>query len=78
MQPISEIPSQFALRFAQLCSSGIRHEVEELRPSNLKDSARFLVEEVLSGFPNLVPTEALEVNANFVPCWRIDALFSHE
>ena len=78
MQPITEIPSQFALRFVHLCSSGIRNDVEELRPSNLKDSARFLVEDVLSGFPNLVPTEALEVNANFVPWCRIDALYSHE
>jgi hypothetical protein len=66
MQPISEIPSQFVHRFAKLCSSDIRAEVEEMRPANLKDSARFLVEDVLSGFPDLVPTETLEVNAHCV------------
>ena len=37
-----------------------------MRPSNLKDSARLLVEEVLSGFPELVPTDNLEVIAHSV------------
>ena len=66
MQPISEIPSQFLHPFAKLCSSDIRVQVEEMRPANLKDSARFLVEDVLSGFPDLIPTESLEVNAHCV------------
>jgi hypothetical protein len=64
MQPIREIPPFFVQRFAQLCSSGDKSTLEEIRPANFKDSARFLVEDVLSGFPDLVPTDALEVNAH--------------
>ena len=64
MQPIREIPPFFVQRFAQLCSSGDKSTLEEIRPANFKDSARFLVEDVLSGFPDLVPTDALEVNAD--------------
>jgi hypothetical protein len=61
MQPITEIPSFFVHRFSQLCSSGIRDEFEVMRPANLRDNVRFFVEEVLSGFPDLIPTEVLEV-----------------
>jgi hypothetical protein len=82
MQPISEIPSFFAKRFAQLCCSVVKSEVEEIRPANLKDSARYLVEDVLSGFPDLVPTDALEVFLHFMlaavlilECDLINAVF---
>jgi len=64
MQPITELPSFFVARFAQLCSSGINTVGSDfMRPTNLKDSARLLVEEILSGFPELVPTDNLEVLA---------------
>ncbi len=32
-----------------------------MRPANLRDNVRFFVEEVLSGFPDLIATEVLEV-----------------
>ena len=66
MQLITEIPSDFAARFAAMCSSGVESQLAVARPLNLKDSARFLVEEVLSGFPGLVSTDSLEVSAHRV------------
>jgi hypothetical protein len=63
MQPISEIPFFFAKQFAQLCGSVSKSGVKEIRSVNIKDSARFLVEDVLSGFPDLVPTDAFEVSS---------------
>ena len=66
MQLITEIPSDFAARFTAMCSSGVESQLAVARPLNLKDSARFLVEEVLSGFPGLVSTDSLEVSAHRV------------
>jgi hypothetical protein len=63
MPLITEIPSDFAARFAAMCSSGVESQLVA-RPLNLKDSARFVVEEVLSGFPSLVCTDSLEVSAH--------------
>ncbi len=70
MQLITEIPSDFVARFAAMCSSGVESQLAVARPLNLKDSARFLVEEVLSGFPSLVCTDCLDVSArrlSFLP-----------
>ena len=78
MQPITELPSFFVARFAQLCSSGINTVGSDfMRPTNLKDSARLLVEEILSGFPELVPTDNLEVLALCVLLFHLHGMLSH-
>jgi hypothetical protein len=58
-----------------LRSCGAEFEHEVARPASFKETARFLVEDVLSTLPELVPTDVLEVGVCFELRIVVSSLF---